>query len=1453
MHEGSLLMAVRAIYSIYLKTASPVNKMTAKACLQQLTSYVFAHMEQVDAQIRVDAAEHEHDGENGQVLSRRSSSCGSILVPLYLTCPDAMYPGSFQSLDLGVYELVPPPPPEPHPRDRVLISDANFPTVLHKDAYLIFRALCKLSNKPDSGGDAAEGPPPPGGASDARQLESKLLSLELLLSLLEHSGPVFRTSERFISCLTQMLCVSILKNCTSDNTSVVGLSLRIFVVLIQYFKEYLKAEIEVFVTKIFLRILESDNSSYEHKKLVMDVVCTLCSSPQTLIEIFLNYDCDADAIDLYKRIVNALAKVGKGKSLGAQSAADNGPLAPAAREELQLRSLGLEGLIIILTSLLQPLVHNVDRQGARPAQSGPGDDVEEEPELVSSSPPASSGNGSAAASSKRSPIHAVHAYDKKKKQEEEIANGIIRFNLNPFKGIAYFQSHGLLGDSPLEVAQFLHRSAERLDKGEIGEYLGREKDYKGGFHIKVLHAYVEQMNFTGMEFDDAIRHYLSGFRLPGEAQKIDRMMEKFAEHYCLQNPATFPSADTAFILAFSIIMLNTDLHNPAIREDRKMTKAGFISNNRGIADGANLEEEFLEGIFNRIKAEPISLKEDDDLRQRYMGDAEPSGFTLTLSFYSNLGQASDRAKRQAAFEKERVDMVRSSQALVRQRRESRASPPPLGAKAPGALEHEDAVVALSSPSFLSHSAALDEADAVQYVRAMFEEAWGPMLGVFSQVLEECCGHQAGELADPAGIGGELIKRCLVGCRLGLRLSAQCLLQGGSEEGALAREAFMNSLAKFTLLDSAGSGAEIRPHNLACIQALLDIALEDGDFLEESWGQVLRLISQLARLLLSAGGQLGDDVFFSPPVDGRAKVTKKASGGSTMFGKGIAELNKALERSNAAFVQTEVDAAAIDRIFSNSVELSTSGIRHLVNQLCGVSRMEISASGAGHTFYREGDGSHPRIFCLQRLVEVADFNMDSRGRIVWAGIWETLNSHFIAIGAHDNPQVAMYVIDSLRQLAFKFMVKEELRDFNFQRVMLRPFEVLASASNCLQTREFIVRCIEQLVHSRGAQIRSGWKSIFAVLSTAVRDPDHNIAQLAWSVLERLVGQEKGALSYDFLDVTRCLLMFVSGSSDVDLSLKAVDRLRQCAAMLGAKDSSPQDDLVEIIPPSPRPHLSSREYAPESFPAAISQSESHLQLWWPLLFGLSESVSDPRREVRHACLNALMSILHEYGRLFSTQTWALLIKGIIMPMLESAAMDPQVPVRSALPPCSESEPQRAASDVGWAATTGPLVLKACSELLLSHMDLLCPLLPEMLAVYYKCVCQERESLAVVGLEAFRHLMQELMAKGKGYVVIRTEEEGPGSADASFTLLDCIVSSLCGMLQCNLPKGLLEGFSEDGAEEAWEGPDPEALMTQLVMGDSLIPIMEVQEIFMGSSVLCFYSAKPDCYASPSLPRTF
>ena len=81
-----------------------------------------------------------------------------------------------------------------------------------------------------------------------------------------------------------------------------------------------------------------------------------------------------------------------------------------------------------------------------------------------------------------------------------------------------------------------------------------------------MYAYIDQINFNGMDFVNALRHLLSNFRLPGEAQKIDRIMEKFAGRYCENNPKLdiFASADAAYVLAYSIIMLTTDLHSAQV-------------------------------------------------------------------------------------------------------------------------------------------------------------------------------------------------------------------------------------------------------------------------------------------------------------------------------------------------------------------------------------------------------------------------------------------------------------------------------------------------------------------------------------------------------------------------------------------------------------------------------------------------------------------------------------------------------------------------------------------------------------------------------------------------------------------------------------------------------------------------------------------------------------------------
>ena len=79
--------------------------------------------------------------------------------------------------------------------------------------------------------------------------------------------------------------------------------------------------------------------------------------------------------------------------------------------------------------------------------------------------------------------------------------------------------------------------------------------------------------------------------MPGESQQIDRIMEAFAQRYCEQNPRLFEERDTCYILCFSIIMLNTMLHNPNVRT--RPNVEGFVSQNRGINSGKDLPRPML--------------------------------------------------------------------------------------------------------------------------------------------------------------------------------------------------------------------------------------------------------------------------------------------------------------------------------------------------------------------------------------------------------------------------------------------------------------------------------------------------------------------------------------------------------------------------------------------------------------------------------------------------------------------------------------------------------------------------------------------------------------------------------------------------------------------------------------------------------------------------------------------
>ncbi|XP_033333040.1 brefeldin-resistant Arf-GEF family protein schizo isoform X8 [Megalopta genalis] len=178
--------------------------------------------------------------------------------------------------------------------------------------------------------------------------------------------------------------------------------------------------------------------------------------------------------------------------------------------------------------------------------------------------------------------------------------GLNLFNKKPERGISYLIRRGFLENSPQGVARFLI-SRKGLSKQMIGEYLG---NLQNTFNMAVLECFSHELDLSGMQVDVALRKFQAYFRMPGEAQKIERLMEVFSQRYCQCNHdvvTRLRSPDTVFVLAFAIIMLNTDLHTPNLKPERRMRLEDFVKNLRGIDDCGDIDKDILVGIYERVK------------------------------------------------------------------------------------------------------------------------------------------------------------------------------------------------------------------------------------------------------------------------------------------------------------------------------------------------------------------------------------------------------------------------------------------------------------------------------------------------------------------------------------------------------------------------------------------------------------------------------------------------------------------------------------------------------------------------------------------------------------------------------------------------------------------------------------------------------------------------------------
>lgn len=201
-----------------------------------------------------------------------------------------------------------------------------------------------------------------------------------------------------------------------------------------------------------------------------------------------------------------------------------------------------------------------------------------------------------------------------------------------------------------QIAAFFIKNKNNLDLTKVGDFIGDDPKFSSNhYNALVLNEMAKNIDMVDAgdnSYLTSLRRFVSQFVLPGEAQKIDRIMLAFANNFvdsnhshrvftvhaedisdyelesavkeyeskinALENTsmptkesiAAEKSKDLPYQIAFAVMTLQTSLHNPNVPDNQRLTEDQFV----GICnDFHELDESYLRDIYKDVKANEFEL------------------------------------------------------------------------------------------------------------------------------------------------------------------------------------------------------------------------------------------------------------------------------------------------------------------------------------------------------------------------------------------------------------------------------------------------------------------------------------------------------------------------------------------------------------------------------------------------------------------------------------------------------------------------------------------------------------------------------------------------------------------------------------------------------------------------------------------------------------------------------
>jgi hypothetical protein len=206
----------------------------------------------------------------------------------------------------------------------------------------------------------------------------------------------------------------------------------------------------------------------------------------------------------------------------------------------------------------------------------------------------------------------INKYALQYKRKRNLVNYCELFNNYKYKDFEAFLSdkEKFDADTQTNYISFFIKYMPEINKSKVGEIFADRSEQ----NQKLFDEFLKTFNFNGKDIVDSMREFLFSFKLNGESQIIDRIITKFSLKYFTDNKLSqikllFDHEDSAYYLSYNIIMLNTNLHNPNVKD--KMPLELFIKSLNGLNNGKNFDFEFLVKVYNKIKYEEFAIDDSE--------------------------------------------------------------------------------------------------------------------------------------------------------------------------------------------------------------------------------------------------------------------------------------------------------------------------------------------------------------------------------------------------------------------------------------------------------------------------------------------------------------------------------------------------------------------------------------------------------------------------------------------------------------------------------------------------------------------------------------------------------------------------------------------------------------------------------------------------------------------------